>query len=101
MLSGRWSIFNVDPMEAFRLPLVGGCGRGRGRLLGLVLGNDDGVCEAMRSITQDQLKSILANQLETEKRMGADDPMIETLKTIFADIEHLASGRYIVNGIRM
>ena len=33
--------------------------------------------------------------------MGADDPMIETLKTIFQDIEHLASGRYIVNGIRM
>jgi hypothetical protein len=101
MLSGRWGTFNVDPMEAFRLPLVGGCGRGRGRLLGLVLGNNEGVREAMRSITQDQLKSILANQLETEKRMGADDQMVETLKTIFEDIEHLASGRYIVNGIRM
>jgi hypothetical protein len=69
--------------------------------VGLVLGNDGGVCEAMRTITQTELKSILANQLETEKKMGADDPMIETLKTIFADIEHLASGRYIVNGIRM
>jgi hypothetical protein len=55
----------------------------------------------MRSITQDELKSILANQLAAEKKMGADDPMIETLKTIFQDIEHLASGRYIVNGIRM
>lgn len=55
----------------------------------------------MRSITQDELKSILANQLAAERKMGADNPMIETLKTIFQDIEHLASGRYIVNGIRM
>ena len=49
MLSGRWSTFNVDPMEAFRLPLVGGSGRGRGRVLGLVLGDNEGGCEALEA----------------------------------------------------
>ena len=49
MLSGRWSTFDLDPMEAFGLPLVGRCGRGRGRLLGLVLGDNGRMREALEA----------------------------------------------------
>jgi len=49
MLSGRWNDFDPDSLEAFRLPLVGGSGRGRGRVLGLVLGNNDRMCEALEA----------------------------------------------------
>jgi len=49
MLSGRWNDFDPDSLEAFRLPLVGGSGRGRGRVLGLVLGNNDRMRKALEA----------------------------------------------------
>jgi len=44
-----WSAGLVAALEAFGQSLVGGCGRGRGRVLGLVLGNNDRMREALEA----------------------------------------------------
>lgn len=55
---------------------------------------------ATKTFTLDEIKTVIANQLATEKQMGADEQTLGLLTEVTGDILHLLSGRYIVNGIR-
>lgn len=55
---------------------------------------------ATKTFTLDEIKTVIANQIETEKQYGADEQTIGLLTEVTGDILHLLSGRYIVNGVR-
>jgi hypothetical protein len=54
-----------------------------------------------RTYTLDEIKAVLTNQLAAEKQMGADDRDYELIKNIFADVEYLLQGGWIVGGARI
>ncbi len=48
-----------------------------------------------------EIKLAIQNQIKTEEAYGAEGEILETIKTVLGDLEHILSGRYIVNGVRM
>lgn len=54
-----------------------------------------------QTYTLEQIKAVLANQLQAEKQMGADERDYELIKNIFSDVEYLLQGGWIVGGVRV
>jgi hypothetical protein len=48
-----------------------------------------------------EVKLAIQNQIKMEEEYGAEGEILETIKTVLGDLEHILSGRYIVNGVRM
>jgi hypothetical protein len=48
-----------------------------------------------------EIKLAIQNQIKAEEAYGAEGEILETIKTVLGDLEHILSGRYIVNGVRM
>jgi hypothetical protein len=53
------------------------------------------------TVTIQQVKDVIANQLMAEKQMGADERDMTLLTAVLADVVHLLEGGYIVGGVRL
>lgn len=67
----------------------------------LITNQLDGGNQMEQTYTLEQIKAVLANQLQAEKQMGADDRDYELIKNIFSDVEYLLQGGWIVGGVRV
>jgi hypothetical protein len=47
-----------------------------------------------------EIKLAIQNQIKAEEQYGAEGEILETIKTVLGDLEHILSGGYIVNGVR-
>ena len=54
-----------------------------------------------KTFSLEEIKSVLNNQLCAEKQMGAEERDFELLTNVFADLEHLFAGGWIVGGQRI
>ena len=54
----------------------------------------------MKTLTLEEIKMAIDNQLATEKTYGAEGEILETLTNVMGDLYHILSGGYIVNGVR-
>ena len=47
-----------------------------------------------------EIKLAIQNQIKAEEQYGAEGEILETIKTVLGDLEHILSGGCIVNGVR-
>lgn len=48
-----------------------------------------------------EIKLAIQNQIKAEESYGAEGEILETIKNVLGDLEHILSGGYIVGGVRM
>lgn len=56
--------------------------------------------EEEKTFSLADIKGVLNNQLLAEKQMGADERDFQLISNIFADLEHLFEGGWIIGGVK-
>jgi hypothetical protein len=54
-----------------------------------------------KTLTLEEIKSAIDNQLQAEKSYGAEGEMLQTIENVLGDLFYIIQGGFIVNGVRI
>lgn len=54
-----------------------------------------------KTLTLEEIKSAIDNQLSAEKSYGAEGEMLQTIENVLGDLYYILSGGFIIGGVRM
>jgi hypothetical protein len=54
-----------------------------------------------KTLTLEEIKSAIDNQLQAEKAYGAEGEMLQTIENVLSDLFYTIQGGFIVNGVRI
>ena len=55
----------------------------------------------MKTLTLEEIKGAIDNQLQAEKAYGAEGEILQTIENVLSDLYYIIQGGFIVNGVRM